>query len=1109
VAAPEPVEPAPPPAEAADLFRKNCYGCHGKAATGGLNLQKLVAEGDFGGPFTYWERVATALEEHQMPPAKMPQPKEEHRNLAARWIRERLNAYAAAHSGDPGAVTVRRLTSGEYNYTLQDLTGLDLDFAADFEGDSVGGEGFASYGDVQFVGDASLERYLEAAKRVASHAVIGAGPLEFYKHSGKSGWELSAVDRIQGIYQKYGFRTVSGEGGTPFGLDRYGKAFYVAWRYRHRAALGQPGATLTKLAGREGIAPRFASHVWTVLNRADLAYPASEVAARWRKLPGPGTADPEVRRACTEVQKYSTTWPSWLFARGDVAAGGAGDERPLEFSDNSLAVRRIQPLRFLTGRRLMPGVPQAQAAAPKSVKVYLNATPVNPLAKGEPVIVWRNARLAYRFRVPGQVEPGLKTGMERPVERYSIRSFVTEESARKLAFGYGVEGLAVGPNDFVSLGSVSFEVPLPAGALGVDLEVDAELGSGRDHVVRLNVSDRADGMTRGVPVWALLGDPESAGYRNWREGVKQFARLLPPNSHSEPTPADKDPIPAPWDKVEYNHPERDAFILKVKYLRDDRFVVENMLDDAARVRLEEAWNDLFASFDYHQMYLLLLADWYKVDEKGLTLETAASRMSAFPAEGRAHVRALLSHYEKVRQVQLASQPRHVQQVLEFASRAWRRPLTEGEKAGLRAFYGRMRTKQSLDHTAAVRALITRVLVSPDFLYRSEQSGPPRSDVRPTKMQPVQWTAPAAKANAKPLTDWELATRLSYFLWSSIPDAELSEAARLGKLRESPELRKQVKRMLADSKARRMATEFFGQWLGFYRFDQFRGVDTARFPEFTDEVKASMYDEAVSFFEHIIRKDRPVREMLDGDYTFVNETLAKYYGMKREVKGGTQRIEGAGQEHRGGMLRLGSVLTVTSAPLRTSPVKRGDWLLRRVLGTPVPPPPADAGSLPADPKAFGTMTVKQRLEAHKRNATCAGCHTKIDPLGFPLEKFDSTGRWRESYGDGKAIEDDSTLANRDVRGVEGLLAYLKSKEPQVLKTFTRKLIGYALGRTVLLSDQPLIEELTARGGDTAFSDLVAGIVMSPQFQQRRLPEGPASEPDKTMERRQVARLEGRQ
>jgi hypothetical protein len=294
-------------------------------------------------------------------------------------------------------------------------------------------------------------------------------------------------------------------------------------------------------------------------------------------------------------------------------------------------------------------------------------------------------------------------------------------------------------------------------------------------------------------------------------------------------------------------------------------------------------------------------------------------------------------------------------------------------------------------------------------------------------------------------------------------------------------------MTADPKARRLATEFFGQWLGFYRFDEFRGVDTTRFPEFTEEVRKGMYDEAVATFEYLVRQERPLKEMLHADYTFLNQPLAKFYGIEREIASteGVERIEGANAFNRGGALRLGSVLTTTSAPLRTSPVKRGDWLLRRILGAPTPPPPADAGSLPSDPKEFGQLTLRQRLDEHKRNASCAACHLKIDPLGFPLEEFDAVGRTRKGYEDGTPVDTTGEFADKSsIAGANGLLKYLEGKEPQVMKTFARKLIGYALGRTVLPSDRALVDDLIAAGGNATFSDLAVKIATSRQFRNHQ-------------------------
>jgi hypothetical protein len=1080
-------------ANAQAIFQEYCFQCHGSAvAKAGINLEQLCAEGSIGGLFQHWERVAAALEQKMMPPKGMPQPSDEERRRAISWIRAKLEEYAKKHDGDPGQVTVRRLTSGEYAYTIKDLTGLDIKVGIDSASDSVGGEGFTNFGDVQFMQDANLERYLRAAKIVADHAVIGSGPLEFFQHPGKTGFELSAVARIKEIYAIHGIRTVSGEGGRPFGLEKYGKALYVAWSYKHRAALGEAKVTLKDLAAREGINHRFAQHIWQVVNNPSLKYPSSEVVSRWRKLPVPEAGDKTIaataRAGCDDIQKYLVSWPSWLFARGDLAAGGAGDESPLEFSDRTLNVKPIHRFAYVRGGGRGP-------VQPGPAKIYLNVATVNPAMGEKPMIIWRNLTVGFRPIAPrAQVKAGesaivlaadaealanLRRGILPPGPRQTLKAMVNEETARKLNFGKSPDGTPIGPDDFVSEGSVMFEVPMPEGRFSLNLQVDAELGSNRDQVVRIVIADRENGMTRGQPTRALVGDMQSAGYREFRAGVMEFARLLPPNSHGEPTPADKDPVPDPFDNT-YNVPEHDEFVQKVKYHRDDRFVVENLVDDATRARLDHAWNDLYASFEYHENYLHLLAKHYGYDLKGKGIaQMDKAQIEALPDEMRKYVRPLRTHYDAVLAAQEAARPGHVSDCLEFASKAWRRPLTEKEKQSLRTFYHKTISVDP-DHPKAIRALLARILIAPQFLYRVEHGADP-SHVRKASLRTVD-----DGSSVRPLTNWEMASRLSYFLWSSIPDDELRRAAGAGELSSTQGIERQVRRMLADPKARRLSTEFFGQWLGFYHFDEYKGVDTSRFPEFTDGVKEAMYDEAVSFFEHVIRKDRPVREVLFADYTFLNEDLAKFYGVKKEVKSreSSEMVEGASSFNRGGMLRLGAILTATSAPLRTSPVKRGDWILRRVLGTPVPPPPADAGSIPADDKLFGGLSVKARLEQHKRNASCANCHTRIDPLGFSLEHYDPTGRWRDLYPDGKQIEDSAALSDKtEIAGVDGLLKYMQTKDEQIRKTLSSKLVGYALGRTILASDLLLIDRMVKSGGHAAFSQLVMEIAVSKQFRTR--------------------------
>jgi len=1024
-------------------FRQYCFSCHGEnKPAANLSIRQLTSHNAVGEQYQHWQKVATALEEKHMPPAKMPQPSEAERTAAVKWIRARLGDYARQHAGDPGKVTVRRLTSAEYAYAVQDLTGVDIRFDGDFVADSVGGEGFTNFGDVQFLDNANLERYLDASKHIAKHAVIGTGPLQFFGDPGKSGLELSAINRIQKIYEANGFRTASAEGGLPYGLDAYSKAVFASWQFQHRAALGEPNAKLEDFARREKVSARFAQHIWTVLNDSAAGYPTTEVIALFKKLPPPSgdraKAVAAAKAGAMGVQNFMIDWPRFLLGAGPRAQGGQGDERALILTEESVEATESYKFRFLArGGR---GV--------KKTNVVLSAVSANPVSKDQAMVHWKNAVVRFRKadRSAGTQEP--------------LLAAMSKESRAKLTLPP-----AGATYDFATPAgsSVAVEIAMPDGVFGMEVSADAELAPGGvgDAVVRATISETAD-LAKGRPSSALLARPKTEAFKAWKAGVLRFAVAMPQASQGEPTPADRDPIPPPFENA-YNQPERDWYHTRIKYYRDDKFVVDKMLDDATRKKLDEAWMDLYSSFEYHDALFGFVARKYKLDaykDKGVDDLTYA-QIDSLANEPRKYVEKWRAEYDAIQKAQQAAKAGHVADCLKLAAKAWRRPLTETEKQNLRAFYNTMKD----DHSKAIRALLARILVSPQFLYRVE----------------------AQTAAQKPLNNWELASRLSFFLWSSVPDAELARAAAAGELADPRGLEKQAKRMLADPKARRFATEFFGQWLGFYRFDQYRGADATKFPEFTDEVKAGMYDEAVSFFEYVVRNDRPVREIYSADYTFLNTPLAKHYGVKKEFNG-TERVTGANAFQRGGMFRLGAVLTATSAPLRTSPVKRGDWVLRRILGTPTPPPPADAGSIPADEKQFGGLSLKARLESHKRNATCANCHMRIDPLGFPFERYDAVGRWRDKYSDGKPVEDNATALDRtEIAGIDGLLKYVQKQEPQVLRTLSQKLVGFALGRTALLSDQPLIDNMTKGGGETSFSRMVADIVSSRQFRNRRAQE----------------------
>ncbi len=273
-------------------FIKYCIDCHGQTHTeADLNLERMLSEPDsFAKNFKAWRTANRMLLQNRMPPNDAPQPTKSERDQLMAGIERRLAQASREHAEDPGEVLLRRLTSAEYEYTIRDLTQLDLKLRDRLAGDAVGGEGFTNQGQVQFLQDSTLEQYLQTAKAIASHAVIGAGPLAFYEVPGKTGMELSAITRIQNIYREHGFRTAAGEGGEAFGLDRYPKAFFAAWRYKHRAALGQKNATLKSLAEDEGFDARFVEHVWSVLTNDSPTFPTSEVVSRWQESSRPENA---------------------------------------------------------------------------------------------------------------------------------------------------------------------------------------------------------------------------------------------------------------------------------------------------------------------------------------------------------------------------------------------------------------------------------------------------------------------------------------------------------------------------------------------------------------------------------------------------------------------------------------------------------------------------------------------------------------------------------------------------------------------------------------------------------------------------------------------------
>jgi hypothetical protein len=402
----------------------------------------------------------------------------------------------------------------------------------------------------------------------------------------------------------------------------------------------------------------------------------------------------------------------------------------------------------------------------------------------------------------------------------------------------------------------------------------------------------------------------------------------------------------------------------------------------------------------------------------------------------------------------------------FASRAYRRPVTVDEIKRLTDLVESAQ-KNGDDEEASIRLAIEAILVSPHFLFR------------------VELDRASADAGASyPISDFELASRLSYFLWSSMPDEQLFEHARAGNPRNPGVLAYQVRRMMNDPKAKSFVENFAGQWLQIRNLDT-AAPDSSRFPDFDDTLRNAMKRETELFFEAVMKEDRSILDFLDARFTFVNERLARHYGIA-DVKGEQFQRVALADDRRGGVLTQASILTVTSNPTRTSPVKRGKWILENILGTPPPPPPPGAGELKESKQGADGEPLRKRMEQHRTNASCASCHQRMDSLGFGFENFDAIGAWRER--DGKLpIDSSGTLPDgQSFQKPQELRAILKAKSQGFCRCLTEKMLTYALGRGLEPYDQGAVDQICSRVAkdDYRFSRLVIEIVNSDPFQKRR-------------------------
>jgi len=951
-----------------DAYCVNCHGGEKPAAQFDLraysNLNTVVRD------YRHWALALDRLTAMTMPPKPVKQPAPEARQAVIDWIDAMRKNEARKNAGDPGVVLARRLSNSEYNCTIRDLTGVDIRPTREFPVDPANPAGFDNSGESLAMSPALLNKYLQAARDVANHMVLKPDGIAFapYPMLVETDRDKYCVNQIVDFYRRQD--------------TDYSDYFQAAWRFKHRAALGKPKATLADVAAESNVSARYLDTIWNVAEgpKEEIG-PIAKLQAMWRELPAPKGKQLEIARAGCDRMRYYVVQL----------------RKKLEPRFPNLAVKGIS-------------------------------------ATAQPFLMWKNREYATHrmsfdpaaLDVEGETKAARRAAAPKP--KTDAENDITDEDP--------IGTPAQRRNDS--------DLHVPAGQRALYEAVFARFSAVFPDA--FYVSERG---------------------RNYLDPTKDKGRLLSAGFHN-----------------------------LMGYFRDDRPLYDLILDGSGRKELDELWNELdfiaaANSRTYVQFYLnesgeargpSKVAD-TGIEDREITSEPMIERVKEnYLAKARASsneiaIRAIEDHFEsvntgirRIERARIDAEPRHVEALLKFAARAYRRPLSQAENTDLTAFYNSLR-KNGLDHEDAMRDSVVSVLMSPDFCYRIDM---------------------AQAGKVQPLSDYALASRLSYFLWSSMPDDQLLARAAAGELRKPEVLAAQARRMLKDDRALSLATEFGGNWLDFRRFEEINTIDRERFPGFTNELREAMFEEPIHFMVDVQRNDRSVLDFLFANRTFVNPVLAKHYGMPDSASKSNEWavVDDARPYGRGGLLPMAVFLTQNAPGLRTSPVKRGYWVVRRMLGEQIPPPPAVVPELPRD-EAKLDLPLREMLAKHRADASCAACHSRFDALGLAFEGYGPVGEMRTHDLAGHAVETKAAFpGGEEGAGLEGVRSYIRAhRQNDFVANLCRKMLAYALGRSLILSDEPTIETMQSKLAVSGyrFSALVESIVTSPQFLTKRGPD----------------------
>ena len=972
---------------------KYCVACHsGPQPTGQFDLKSYTSMDQVKEDFPRWSLLAERLTNHEMPPKPRPPPPQEAIDQIVAFVHDVRAEEIQRLGGDPGIVLARRLSNAEYDNTIRDLTGQDMQVASQFPVDPANTAGFDNSGETLTMTPALLNKYLQGARQIADHAVLTPDGIDFapYLMRVESDRDKYCIQRIIAFYQA-----------QPTSFADY---FRASWRYRYRKELGKPGATLASTAADMTLSAKYLPMVWAILHEQDAVGPVAKLQAMWNALPAPKTGSSDGLIVETQAMEDFVTriraHTAMQFA-APIVKGLPGQSEPLhnwrlqEYADHHM---KSDPNDIRPDNASEPAPPPI----PKYPQLHEDASP-------RWAAIAANARYGDADLVyPAGQKAKYQQAFDRLASVFPDAFYVSErgrywpdqstDNGRLLSAGYHNTG-----------------------------------GYYRDDTALMQLILDKKGQDQLNRLWLEFDFVASQTERTW---VQYFF-----NQSGEVDGNINGPLSTEsGSKRPVGHEVTDQFVIlqmRDKYL--------------ARWALDKEHNDPIApkAFKWHF---------------GL-------------------INATLRDLEKEH---VAAEPKHLAALVTFAEHAYRRPLTAKERGDLVGYYLMLRTKNQISHEEAVRDTIVSVLMSPDFLYRFDLNG---QTARKSAL-----TAASLKSGkafeSEPLSDYSLASRLSYFLWASMPDAELLKHAAAGDLHKPQVLLAEAHRMLKDPKVNGLSTEFTGNWLVFRQFETNNSVDRMRFPAFDDTLREAMFQEPIHLMQDNIENDRSVLDLLYANYTFVNPPLAKHYGMP-EVQGDLNtwvKVDDADKYGRGGILPMAVFMTEYSPGLRTSPVKRGNWVVEKVLGIRVPPPPPVVPELPAD-ESKTDKPIREMLAEHHKNPFCAGCHLRFDSFGLAFEGYGPVGDARTKDLAGRPIDASATYPGGVAGdGLVGLKNFIRGyRQDNFLGNLCRKLMAYALNRSPQLSDESLVDQMKTNlaADGYKFRSMVDTIVLSPQFLNRRL------------------------